>query len=239
MRALDRGILVLFPAVLLIRLGATDDHLLYVKGSMGRWLVLSGSVLLVLAFSQLRIAIRQRGNRAEPTADTESHSHRENWISYLLVLPALAVFVVPLAPLGSYAVAGQSSRQLPEPVDTTYPPPPEPTNGAIDLTLSEFTYRVNYDDDRQLEGEPVRLTGFVADPTGEDFLLTRFALSCCAADGLPVQVRVQGVAPPEDSWVTVVGTWVPAAEDPEADVPMPEMLAESVTPIDQPREPYE
>lgn len=252
MRPVDRGILVLFPAVLLLRLGLTDDHLLFVKASMGRWLVLAGGVLLVLAVSQFRLALRAGGDRAGSESEHDGHSHDhdhlhdrgDGWISYLLVLPVLAVFVVPLAPLGSYAIAGQSARQLPAPAQTDYPPPPEPTDGAIELTLTEFTYRVDYDEERQIEGQPVRLTGFVADPTGDEFLLTRFALSCCAADGLPVQVRVKGVSPPADTWVSVVGTWVPAPGDGEGEDDgdeelLPEVTAESFTPIERPREPYE
>jgi uncharacterized membrane protein YcgQ (UPF0703/DUF1980 family) len=42
------------------------------------------------------------------------------------------------------------------------------------------------------------------------------AMSCCAADGRAVKVKVLGQrAPPADTWVEVTGTSVPAeAEDP-------------------------
>ena len=37
----------------------------------------------------------------------------------------------------------------------------------------------------------------------DGFLLTRFLVSCCAADGVPIQVAVRGVetAYPDDTWV--------------------------------------
>ena len=54
-------------------------------------------------------------------------------------------------------------------------------------------------------GRPVRLEGLVVnDPDIEGgFLLTKFLVSCCAADGVPIQVVVQGVdgVYEDDTWV--------------------------------------
>ena len=41
-------------------------------------------------------------------------------------------------------------------------------------------------------------------------MLTRFVISCCAADAFPVQVIVAPTeVPDDDTWLEVVGTWDP------------------------------
>jgi uncharacterized repeat protein (TIGR03943 family) len=87
----------------------------------------------------------------------------------------------------------------------------------------------------------VRLVGFVVpDPQPQGFLLTRFAISCCAADAIPMQVAVlaaQGGIPPPDTWVEVEGTWQPPVS---GDTRLPPILRPtSVLRIDPPADPYE
>src|SRR5437773_1076861 len=77
-------------------------------------------------------------------------------------------------------------------------PLPPPDHGAVDVKIADFIGRVD-NDPKSLTNVPVRIVGFVADdakhPGG--FLLTRFWLTCCAADAFPVQLRVTGAAPPK------------------------------------------
>ena len=63
-----------------------------------------------------------------------------------------------------------------------------------------------------VEGTPVRLVGFVThDPNAPEggFALTRFYVSCCAADALPFSVRIRPPAdvvdPQENDWLEVSG----------------------------------
>ncbi|HUG83900.1 MAG TPA: hypothetical protein VMM13_05010, partial [Euzebya sp.] len=103
-----------------------------------------------------------------------------------------------------------------------------------------------YDTERSLEGQRVRLTGFVSrEVTGGEgtWLLTRFALNCCAADGTAINVEVihDGPMPPVEQWVVVEGTWR-HREGHEigtlsADPPL--VVVESLQLVDQPVEPYE
>jgi uncharacterized membrane protein YcgQ (UPF0703/DUF1980 family) len=76
-------------------------------------------------------------------------------------------------------------------------------------------------------------------------VLSRFVMSCCAADALPLSVHVRWYEDPPavGEWVTVTGIQVPAPDDlPDAERPLTENIvveAEAVEPIDQPAEPYE
>jgi uncharacterized repeat protein (TIGR03943 family) len=86
-------------------------------------------------------------------------------------------------------------------------------------------------------GTRVSFVGFVALRDGmpaDEFMLTRFIISCCVADALTVQVRVIG-APPgkfhKDRWVRVTGTMYPLGREVVVD-------ASEVVPVERPAHPY-
>jgi uncharacterized repeat protein (TIGR03943 family) len=229
-------------AALLLRLGLTDDHLLFVKPAMRPWLVVAGGVLVVLALTRL-LAARSAGV-ADEHSDAGHGPHGGGWLPWLMAIPFAAVVVVPLAPLGSYMAMRQAPRTPPPPESSVegFPPLAPPVDGARELTLMEFSSRALYDTERHMEGETVRLTGFVTPASGrhDDFLLTRMVLSCCAGDGAPVQVAVRGLdqpAPAADTWLVVEGTWLPHPRGREPDVPA--LQATTTRPIPRPTDPYE
>jgi uncharacterized repeat protein (TIGR03943 family) len=56
-------------------------------------------------------------------------------------------------------------------------------------------------------GKPVELLGFVS-KTGKPFTLSRFYISCCVADAVPIGVRVlsrRGAPPSRNDWLDVTG----------------------------------
>ncbi len=78
--------------------------------------------------------------------------------------------------------------------------------------MLEFLDRAIWDEARSLDGRQVRLEGLVVnDPSVPDgFKLTRFMVSCCAADGIPLQVAVHGAEGLEDdTWVIADVVWRP------------------------------
>jgi uncharacterized repeat protein (TIGR03943 family) len=104
------------------------------------------------------------------------------------------------------------------------------------MTLLEYGQRAFERGGASFHGATVRLTGFVASPAGEGFLLARYQIACCAADAAPVVIRVVGVhgdLPPRDRWVTVTGSFEPGGGD------VPLLAATTVMPIPAPDEPYE
>ena len=77
----------------------------------------------------------------------------------------------------------------------------------------------------------------------DGFKLTRFMVSCCAADGIPLQVTLHGTGAPldDDEWVVVDVIWRPP------DVPYQEVEGDwaveadviSLIVEDTPKDPYE
>lgn len=183
----------------------------------------------------------------------EGHAdHGRGLLPWLLVAPFVLVFAVGPQPLGAFLAERNSNAQREQPVAAStsqqgstgafaYPDLPDPVNGAVEIDIAEFANRVVYDTARQMDGVLVRMDGFVAADKkgdGSTFLLTRFQLSCCAADGVPVSVRVRGLdqIPPTDTWLSVEGFWIPHTTEnvPEID----DFEAESVQQIPAPADPY-
>jgi uncharacterized repeat protein (TIGR03943 family) len=218
-------------------LGLTDAALAYVRGALRPPLVASGIALLVLAGAALR------GLAAAP--DGNEHGHGAPRSGWLLALPVLVLLLVAPPALGSFAAGRQAGSATAAGGDPggVFPPLPEPVGGAVPLPVSEFVTRALYDRDRTLAGARVRLVGFAAPGKGDSYLLTRFNLFCCAADGQAYQAEVRGDRTPRqpDQWLVVEGRWLPQRvyDGIAPSGVRPVLVAESVTPVRAPADPYE
>jgi uncharacterized repeat protein (TIGR03943 family) len=112
------------------------------------------------------------------------------------------------------------------------------------VTLAEYLAR-DYEAPHTLAGVRIRLVGFVTpQPSGRDgYLLTRFAINCCAADATALKVAIHGDPVPRtpDTWLEVEGRWQQRTggdpDQPASQTPL--LLAESIRVIEQPSPPYE
>ncbi|HYN36146.1 MAG TPA: TIGR03943 family protein [Actinomycetota bacterium] len=135
----------------------------------------------------------------------------------MLIVPLIAVATVPNADLGALAASRKSTggAAIAEAL----------TTGAVD-PVEDPTFRdIAYAEESQryaeatgvTGGTSVELTGFVdesADAPKGTIQLTRFYVSCCAADAIPYSVAVDpnGQTPAQsqtDSWATVSGKLEP------------------------------
>ncbi|WP_405767494.1 TIGR03943 family protein [Streptomyces sp. NBC_00080] len=166
------------------------------------------------------------------------HAHPEPRVSWLLILPLLALILVAPPALGSYS-ATRTGTALQEPL--AYPA--LPATDPLPLSVVDYAGRAVYDRGRTLTGREVRLTGFVAlDHDGTPYLV-RMALNCCAADAQPVKVGLTGHIPPvlqPDTWLTITGAYTPrTTHDPVNDGPIPFIEVTTATPTPTPRDPYD
>lgn len=191
------------------------------------WVVPMGAIILTVAVvGRLWSA---RGPHPEPLRRTDA------WRLGAIVVPVIATLVVPTASLGSYAASRRSSF-----VSSGY------TSTAADIESGELSLidvagalrsREAMQALVQRAGTEVSFVGFVARDSGmpaDEFMLSRFLVSCCVADALSVQVRVVG-APPgelaEDDWVRVTGAMYPLGREVIVD-------ASEVEPVPRPKRPY-
>jgi putative membrane protein len=190
-----------------------------------KWVVPAGAVVLtVVAIGRLATA---------RTRDTESLTGRQAWGLGGVVLPAVAVLLFQPMTLGASLASSQSlGRGF--------------VSSATDLSSGQITLAsvaaAQWSDEgkralQERAGSRVSFEGFVALRDGmpaDEFMLSRFIISCCAADALSVQVRVVGALPgkfQQDQWLRVTGNIYPVGNEVVLD-------ASKIVPIARPKNPY-
>lgn len=205
---------------------ASDRTSLYLS-SRTDWVVPMGAIVLTIAAAGRLASAR----RPEP----EAMSRRDALGLGLIILPVVTVLALPPAALGGYAASRRSSLTSGSFVSST-----EDIESG-DLSLVDVSGALRSPDAMralvQRAGEEVDFTGFVTksgDMAANEFILTRFLISCCVADALSTQVRVVG-APPggfkADEWVRVQGQVYPVGREIIVD-------ASDVVKVPRPKHPY-
>ncbi|MEU4150887.1 TIGR03943 family protein [Streptomyces sp. NPDC026659] len=238
----------------LLHAGTTDLYLRYVKAGLQPLLLAAGAVLIVTAgatvwYEWRRAKSASKGGSSEAPGHPEheeheehggheGHTHPEPGVSWLLVLPLLALILVAPPALGSYsALRTGTALQKPFGYD------PLPAANPVPLSVVDYASRAAYGHGRTLHGRAVRVTGFLAlDGSGRPYLV-RMALNCCAADAQPVKVALTGQLPPvlrPDAWLEVEGAYSPKlTRDPVNGGPIPYLQVTSTRPVPTPRDPYD
>ena len=186
----------------------TDRTSLYLS-TRTAWVVPAGAVLLTVGFLGRLLSLRS--NEPKPITALSA------WGTGLIVLPVITVLALPPASLGSYAASRRSTFSSGGIVASTE----EIASGNLSLTdvAGGLRSRDGAAALTERAGEEVEFIGFVTKDPGapaDEFILTRFLVSCCVADALSVNVRVVGAPPGEfkaDEWVRVSGKFYPLGRD--------------------------
>jgi len=173
------------------------------------WVVPVGAVLLTLAAIGRFATAREH----DPTA----LRRRQAWLLGLIMVPVVLILVLPPSTLTSFAAGRRGDA-----ASAGF------TASAADISSGSLTLldvagaQTSKDGQRALAaraGEQVTFLGFVTrepDTAADEFLLTRFIVSCCVADATVAQVRVVNVQPgawADDEWVDVSGTIYPLGRE--------------------------
>ncbi|MDQ3954028.1 MAG: TIGR03943 family protein [Actinomycetota bacterium] len=191
------------------------------------WVVPIGAVILtVAAIGRLASARLENPDPAGP---------KEIFGVALIVFPVVTLLALPPASLGSYAASRRSSVTSGSFVSTA----DDIQSGELSLVDVSGALR-SRDAMRALvqrAGDRVDFTGFVRrddSMPANEFVLTRFLISCCVADALSAEVRVVGAPPGQfksDQWVRVSGAMYPLGREVIVD-------ATEVVKVDRPENPY-
>jgi uncharacterized repeat protein (TIGR03943 family) len=162
------------------------------------WVAWFGTATLLISGSVTAVyATRARGPRAR----------RADWAGViLLLLPVALVLALPTPQLGAQAA---SRKAVGVGALSGFAPP---TTHGDEIGLEEIHYaalsREYADQVGIVEGAEVQLVGFVTHPKANEatFSLTRFYISCCAADAVPYSVSVAADEDlPDDTWLKIEG----------------------------------
>jgi uncharacterized repeat protein (TIGR03943 family) len=186
----------------------TDRMSLFLS-SRTAWVVPTGAVLLTIGLVGRLWTLR--------TDEPQPISGRSALGIGMIVVPVVTVLALPPAALGSFAASRRSSfgsggiATSAEDISTG-------DLSLLDVAGGQRT-RTGLAALVDRAGEEVDFTGFVTRDAGapaDEFVLTRFLVSCCVADALSVNVRVVGAPPGRfktDEWVRVTGRIYPLGRD--------------------------
>jgi uncharacterized repeat protein (TIGR03943 family) len=204
----------------------TDRTYLYLS-TRTAWIVPLGAIALTIAALGRMASVR--------TSNPDPIRARDAGAFLLLVIPVVIVLALPPASLGSFAASrrssiaaggfGSNAEQI----------------ASGELTLIDVAGGLRSSEGMRAlvarAGEQVSFVGFISKEKGlpaDEFILTRFLVSCCVADALSVQVRVINAPLGElkaDQWVRAEGAIYLLGNEVVVD-------ASSVTVVQRPKRPY-
>jgi uncharacterized repeat protein (TIGR03943 family) len=191
-----RGLALATWAGFFIYLWASGRATTYI-GPKTAWVVTLGAITLpIVAVAYLWSA------RSHPRTPTV----RELGANSLLIAPILLALMVPAPSLGALAVKNKRTKNAPAPIDA-------PIDGEIRLyEIAWATESAKYAASNEIKaGMPVDFIGFISQSKlpGGEIELSRFFVSCCAADATAYSLKIKppaGTSFPVDTWVRVRGT---------------------------------
>lgn len=202
MSRLGRAGLLLFVGALVGRLVIDGGFGWFVQQRMRIPLAIATVVLLLFGVYELIGSARNESEGAHTAGPR---------VGWLLTLPLLVLVSVAPTALGALA-ADRVDAFVPTETTSRFEELPA-TEQPFEMRVLEFVDRAAWDEERSLEDRVIRLEGLVVnDPEVPDgFRLTRFVVSCCAADGIPVQVTIRDTGRPleNDTWVVADVIWRP------------------------------
>lgn len=194
-----------------------------------RWVIVVGATILSIG------AIGRLLTVGRPTDEPRPGLARRPALGIAFVaLPALMILALPRTTLGASAASsrgGVGGAYVSGLALSTAGPPT-----LLEVAAARYSPEVL----RKLgsgAGESVSYVGFVkrdADMPSDQFLLTRFVITCCVADALVAEVRVVGLEEQglrQNQWVEVSGRLYPVRDQIL-------LLADRVRRIDKPAHPY-
>jgi uncharacterized repeat protein (TIGR03943 family) len=201
-------------------------------------------LVLVAALALVWIGGVYHTRRVRMAQEQSRHAHGDfAWGGLALVLIPLMVGVLaPRRPLGADSMRYRQINtegivSVAAPRATTVLLKPTRNRNILDWVMAFLSEP----DVHTFSGEKATVSGFVYREAGWEattFMVSRFVITCCAADATPVGLYVawpESKTLTEDQWVEVFGQFEIRQIDGK---PTPVLLAETVTVIDIPDQPY-
>jgi uncharacterized repeat protein (TIGR03943 family) len=232
-----QAVVMLLLGAVVVKASLTDTYLRYVKHGLQPLLIIGGGLLVAMGALALWYEVR---DLASSTKDSH-HEHREPRVTWLLVLPVVALLLVAPPALGSYTAAQSGSILAAQSSTSDYGP--LPPGDPVPIGLLDYASRAVFDQGRSLRGRDLQLSGFITlGPQGQP-MLARIVVACCAADGRPIKVGLTGNIPqgvPANTWIQVIGGYTATTStDPINGAVVPYLQVSTWQQIDEPAEPYD
>jgi uncharacterized repeat protein (TIGR03943 family) len=236
---LSQAVVMLLLGGALLKVTITDVFLRYVKAGLRPVLIVAAVLLIAAAIMTIWYELRP-APADHSDDDGHGHGHHEPRIGWLLMLPVLGLLLFTPPALGAYS-AGQAGSVALQSGDSNYPP--LPAGDPVPDSLLDYASRAVFDSGKSLAGRNIQLTGFVTPGSGGHTMLARIVLTCCAADGRPIKIGLNGpltVDAAANSWVQVIGAYSPqVGKDPVSKSDVAYFTVKSWQQIGEPTQPYD
>jgi uncharacterized repeat protein (TIGR03943 family) len=262
-----QNVLLILLGGAVLKIAANGEYLRYVKPWLLPWLIAAGVITVLLAGVGIARDIQAATARAHGRAVTagdghaghdghgpagaghdghghagEGHGHSSH-SPWLLLLPVLAILLIAPPALGADKVArsGDLSAVARQAPSGSAAFDQLPTDDAPLLKIGDAVTRAVWDSSGSLDGRQIRLVGFVVHMPDGSVDLARLVINCCAADAIPIKVRLDGDAAhryPPDTWLEARGEIV-AHSATEGNGYVPVFKITSLTEVTPPPDPYE
>jgi uncharacterized repeat protein (TIGR03943 family) len=215
-----------------------------------KWLTISTGLILV-GVSSARLVLLVQGKETNSSGHVSSLPRTLG--SFLLIGVAIAGFMMPLR---VFASAMALDREVRDFTTLNRPQPEAFRSGAKseERTVVDWVRTLNvYPEPDAYTGQKVKVQGFVVYPgdLAENYLLvSRFVITCCAADvypvGLPVKLSQSRKIFAPDTWLEIEGEMMtetfPISDANSGSTTQSRKLViqpNTITPIPEPENPYE
>ena len=202
------------------------------------------SIVAIILFSILALTHILNGDTDDDElyAAEDDHERVTFWPVAIAIVPLFLGLVIPAKPLGADALRTRG-------IDTSFNSVSlSASNESLTIIPSERNILdwaraiASRDDETTFNGENANVLGFVYFDerfAENQFMITRFTLSCCVADALAVGLVVQlpeGIERHElDTWLQIEGTFQETLFDGNI---IPMLMVEDVSEVEQPAQPY-
>lgn len=218
----------------------------YINQRFAFLVVFAGVGFLILA-SLVRPTRRPATEDHAHEGHTHDHQHDHDhptmsrWGLAIVAVPLLLGVLVPARPLGSAAIANKGLN-LSAPLTASEGQLLQLEMASTERNVLDWVRAFNYAADVNLyTGQAADVVGFIYhDPNqpADEFMVSRFAVTCCSADATAIGMVVQWPAASkltDNTWVRVRG---PIDSVIFAGRPTPRILAETVEGVVAPEQPY-
>lgn len=206
--------------VLLLKYWLNNELNLLIHPNYFGMVVVTGFALLLIAALrgfQLFKQMRQQASGKMPTLPVGQHISLfpPGWSSALLIAAAILGLVVTPKVFASQTAI---QRGVTESVGLTRSQPQafRSSSNSGERSLIEWVRTLAvYPEPDAYRGQPVKVQGFAVHPPdlpSEYLMISRFVITCCAADaypvGLPVKIKENRATYPADTWFEVEGKMI-------------------------------
>lgn len=193
-------------------------------------------------------AAQARNQPSNPQINSQNVQHvtllPAGWSSILLITVAILGLLITPQTFGSHTALRRGLTET-LPLTRLQPQAFQTSAKSEERSLIEWMRLLNVNPEPDTyKGQSAQVNGFVINPPDfpeGHFVLARFVITCCAADAYPIGLPVQFSADqakryPQDSWLEVKGKMITETINNERRLTI---QAKSLTPIPEPRNPYD